>query len=45
MHTVIWLLNNVHGHVMECISLCAWHFLFLYFVNQYIHVLNHPYIG
>ena len=35
----------VVGHVMECISLCAWHFLFVYFVSQCIHALNHPYMG
>ena len=29
---------------MECASLCEWHFLFMYFVTQYIH-LNHPYIS
>ena len=25
---------------MECISLCAWHFLFVYLVSQCIHALN-----
>ena len=29
------------GHNMECISLCAWHFSFLYFVNL-CHSLSHP---
>ena len=28
------------GHAMECISLCAWHFLFMYSVSQCIHPLN-----
>ena len=28
---------------MECISLCAWHFSFVYFVSQCIHALIHPY--
>ena len=40
-----WLLNNVATHVIECISLCALHFLFLYFVSQCIHALSHPYMG
>ena len=39
---VAWLLNNVAMHVMECISLRAWHFLFLYFVSQCSHVLTKP---
>ena len=38
-----WL-NNV-AMLVECISLCAWHFLFVYFVKQCIHALNHPYIS
>ena len=36
--------SKSHGYVemvveydMECISLCAWHFLFVYFVIQCIH--------
>ena len=30
---------------MECISQCAWHFLFVYIASQCIHALSHPYIS
>ena len=37
---VVWLLNNVAMlHITACVH--AWHFLFMYFVSQCIHVLNH----
>ena len=38
-------MNNLVMHVMECISLRAWHVLFLYFVSQCNHALNHSYMG
>ena len=30
---------------MKCISLCAWHSLFVHFVSQHIHALSHSYIS
>ena len=41
--TYVGIVVELCGHVMECISLCAWHFLFFYYVSQCIHALNHPY--
>ena len=40
-----WLLNNMV--MLWSAYHHAWHFLFvyMYFVNQYIHALRHPYMG
>ena len=40
--TYVGMVVETYGHVMEYISLCAWHVLFLYFVSQCINALNHP---
>ena len=39
MLTLGWSLNNVHMPIwyMEWYGMCAWHFLFMYFVSQCIH--------
>ena len=44
LHNMATLFNN-HSYKSSSISLCAWHFLSLYFVNQCIPALSHPYMG
>ena len=39
---LLWLLNNVAMHVMECIALCAWFFLFVYFISLCMHSCTEP---
>ena len=35
--TYVGMVVEYCGHVMEYISLCAWHILFLFFVSKCIH--------